>query len=89
MYIILFAVVFAIVFYLWSTIKNFVTVTVLSNTNITPQGFMWFGSLLLLNLVILGFVIWFYYNTKNKPGSMGKKGVTGLPGDNARDCSTC
>lgn len=89
MYIILAAIIFAIVFYSWATIKNIVSVTIFSNTNITPQGFIWFGSILLLNIVIFGFIIWFYYYIRDRPGPVGRQGFPGQPGDNAKDCKIC
>lgn len=89
MYIILAAIVFAIVFYSWTTLKNIVTVTIFSNTNITSQGFMWFASILLLNLVIFVGTIWFYYYIRDRPGPVGKPGFPGQAGDNAPDCKIC
>lgn len=90
MYIIIGALIFAIIFYSWTTIKNIITVTLLSNTNITPQGFMWFGSLLLLNTIIFGFIIWFYYYVKERPGPIGKPGFQGQSGVIiAQNCKTC
>jgi hypothetical protein len=89
MYIIISAISFAIIFYSWTTLKNILTVTIFSNTNIAPQGFMWFGSILLINIIIFAFIIWFYYYILNRPGPVGKRGFPGQPGDNARDCQTC
>ncbi len=89
MYIIIFAVIFAIIFYSWTTLKNIVTVTIFSNTNVTPQGFMWFGSLLLLNIVIFAFIIWFYYYIRDRPGPVGRPGFPGNAGEDTPDCKTC
>lgn len=86
MYIIIAAIIFAIIFYSWSTIKNIINLTIFGNTKISSQGFLWFGSILLLNIFILSFVIWYYYYIRNQPGPVGRRGFPGLAGDNARDC---
>ena len=84
--ILILAVIFAIVFYSWTALKNMVSLTIFSNTNVTPQGFMWFGSILLINIVILAFIIWFYYYVRDRPGPVGKRGFPGQSGDDAHDC---
>ncbi len=89
MYIIIAAFIFAIVFYSWTTIKNVLSITIFSNTNITPQGFMWFGSILLINIIIFAFIIWFYYYIRDRPGPVGRQGFPGQSGDDAKDCKTC
>ena len=89
MYIIIAAFIFAIVFYSWTTIKNVLSITIFSNTNITPQGFMWFGSILLINIIIFAFIIWFYYYVRDRPGPVGRQGFPGQSGDDAKDCKTC
>jgi hypothetical protein len=89
MYIIFAAILFAIIFYFWSAIKNIFTATIMSSSGVTSQGFIWFGSLVLLNVVIFGFIIWFYYYIKDMPGPVGKPGYPGLQGDDAKDCKTC
>lgn len=90
MYIIFAAILFAIIFYFWNAIKTIFMATVMNNSGgISPQGFIWFGSLVLLNVVIFGFIIWFYYYIKDMPGPVGKPGYPGLPGDDAKDCKTC
>jgi hypothetical protein len=89
MYIIIAAIIFAIVFYSWTTIKNVLSITIFSNTNITPQGFMWFGSILLINIIIFAFIIWFYYYIRDRPGPVGRQGFPGQSGDDANDCKTC
>jgi hypothetical protein len=89
MYIIIFAIIFAVIFYSWTTLKNILSVTIFSNNTITPQGFMWFGSLLLLNIVIFAFIIWFYYYIRDRPGPVGRQGFPGQPGEDAPNCKTC
>jgi glucan phosphoethanolaminetransferase (alkaline phosphatase superfamily) len=89
MYIIFGAILFAIAYYFSNIIRNIFTTTVTDSKTISRQGFIWFGSILMINLIVLVFIVWYYYYIRDKPGAVGKQGFPGLPGNNAKDCKTC
>ena len=88
MQVIIFAIVFAVLFYSWNAIKNGVSSINIfghaSNNNtsrVSKYGYMWFWTLVLINGILLAFSTWFYFTKKAVPGDAGKKGFPGLPGD--------
>ncbi len=85
MQIIIAAVIFAIVFYSWNTLQSLILSVfnrkAVNNTLINISGYAWFWSIVLINIVLLCFSTWFYFKTKNTPGSIGKRGLPGEPGD--------
>lgn len=56
----------------------------------SSQGFTWFISLVLINIFILIFIIWFYYyKSKYSVGPPGPRGYEGTRGLNSPDCKVC
>ncbi len=95
MELIVFAVLFALIFYFWDFIKNLLfysfgqkqTSQKNSNTTLLDNyGYRWFWIIVLINVILLCFSTWFYYNKKYEPGQIGKTGLPGYAGDNAPDC---
>jgi hypothetical protein len=56
----------------------------------SAQGFTWFISLVLINIIVLIFIIGFYYyKTKYSVGPPGPRGFDGLQGPSSPDCKVC
>jgi len=87
MKIIIAAVIFAIIFYSWNTIQSLIVSVfnrkAVNSTLINISGYAWFWSLVLINIVLLCFTTWFYFEKKNTPGNIGKKGFPGPAGEDA------
>ena len=90
MKIIAYAVLFMIAFYSIGKIGYIVnSVKSLLYTQNQQINFMWFTSILLINIILITFTIWYYYHIKNNSfGPSGPKGYPGLPG-NDTECLVC
>tara|TARA_Y100000389_G_C17411210_1_gene491024 strand:+ start:965 stop:1321 length:357 start_codon:yes stop_codon:yes gene_type:complete len=90
MEIIILAILFMIIFYSLGNVGyifNFVKEKVNVQDNI--YGYMWFFSILFINLILIGYTIGYYhYVKKNSFGPIGTKGYPGQVGDET-DCLIC
>ena len=90
MKIILLAILFMILFYSLSKIGyiiNFVKNQTSSQINI--YAYMWFFSILFINLILIAYTIGYYYHAKNNSyGPFGRKGYPGKVGDET-ECIIC
>lgn len=79
MYIIATVTFLIIAYYSFDIIKNAIFYYSNTNNNHLKIGNPWFFGLLIINLIIMIFVIYFY-NHKSTIGSIGKTGLGGYPG---------
>jgi hypothetical protein len=88
MNLILLAIGFTIVWFSIASIRTLISSITASRTfQANTQAFMWFFSLLALNLVIMAFIIGFYYyKIRGSPGALGPKGYQGSMGESSQPC---
>lgn len=88
MNLILLSVAFAVIWFSIGTIRTMMNSILSSRTfQANTQAFMWFFSLLALNLIIMAFIIsFYYYKIRGSPGALGPRGYTGLEGDPTPPC---
>lgn len=90
MKIILLAILFMIVFYSLGKI-GYIIKFVKENTSIQGNlyGFMWFFSILIINLILISYTIgYYYYVKKHSYGPSGPKGYPGKVGEET-ECLIC
>ena len=89
MKIILAAILFMIIFFSFGKIGYIINFVQNSLSSDNKYGFMWFFSIIFINLILLGYTIWQYHYTKNNSfGPIGPKGYPGLIGDET-ECLIC
>ncbi len=88
MNLVILAAIFAVLWFAGDAVRlTFGTVYQYAGQTIGTKAFMWFSSLLLINLAILIFIIGFYYyKISATPGASGPRGYPGLPGIDAGPC---
>jgi hypothetical protein len=94
MNLLILAAIFAVLWFSADTIRLiFNSVYQYAGNTIGNKAFMWFSSLLLINLAILLFIIGFYYyKISASPGAVGPRGYpgsTGLPAPPCYDTLSC
>lgn len=96
MYITVIAIFIAIIYFfgigMISTIYNNYLIPSVKSLNIhyESSGFMWFISILLVNILILIFIIGYYhYKMKYSVGPAGPRGFTGENGMSGGNCEMC
>lgn len=80
--------IFAILFFSYSTIRNLV-ITIFSNKGNLDgiNTYMWFSSVVIINLLIILFIYLFSrYKSKYSLGDQGEKGFPGFVGEPGGDC---
>jgi hypothetical protein len=50
------------------------------------NGYLWFFSLLIINLIVIAILVGFYYYKKNQKGNPGLQGPPGFPGQQGNEC---
>jgi hypothetical protein len=50
------------------------------------NGYLWFFSLLIINMVVIIFLVIFYNLKINENGKQGQLGVAGFPGQQGQEC---
>lgn len=90
MKIILLAILFMIVFYSLGKIGYIINfIKNQKRTDINIYGFMWFFSILFINLILISYTIGYYNYVKNNSyGPSGHKGYPGKVGDET-ECIIC
>ncbi len=88
MNLILLAVAFTIIWFSIGTIRTLLNSVLSSRAfQANTSAFMWFFSLLALNLIIMAFIIGFYYyKISGSPGALGPKGYPGQLGESSPPC---
>ena len=86
-YIVL-ALLFAVIFYSFSSIRYIVKSIFDGSGNLyNVNSYAWFWSLIIINLIILIFIYSYtWYKNNYSVGNMGEAGFKGLPGQPAKDC---
>lgn len=79
MFIIVTVIFIIIAYYSFDIIKNAIFYYSNTNNKSFQIGNPWFFGLLIVNLIIMTFVIYFY-NHKSTIGSIGRTGLGGYPG---------
>ena len=85
---ILIALLFAVIFYSFSSIRYIIKSIFDGTGNLyNVNSYAWFWSLIIINLIILIFIYGYSWYKKNYAiGDIGQLGFRGLPGQSARDC---
>ena len=88
MNLIILAIGFAIIWFSIATVRTLFNSVLSSRAfQANSQAFMWFFSLLALNLIIMAFIIGFYYyKISGSPGALGPKGYQGPLGESSPPC---
>ena len=90
MKIILLAILFMIVFYSLGKIGYIINLFKAQTTSqFNRYGFMWFFSILFINLILIAYTIgYYYYAKKHSYGPSGPKGYPGKVGEET-ECLIC
>jgi hypothetical protein len=83
MYIIVISVFLVIIILFWETIMTLVKTMTHSNLQ---NGYLWFFSLLIINVIIISIILGYYYYLTNQTGDIGIPGITGFPGQSGEKC---
>ena len=83
MFIIVFAVFLVIIILFWETIMTLVKT--MSNSSL-QNGYLWFFSLLIINIILISIILGYYYYLTTYPGESGIPGQTGFPGQPGDQC---
>ena len=83
MYIIIFSIFLILVLLFWSTIQT--AVKTMSTSNL-QNGYLWFFSLLVINIIVISVILGYYYYLTSKSGTTGLPGVPGFPGQSGDEC---
>lgn len=91
MYLIYGAIIFCIIFYFGSAIKEALLYYSSFNNKYLGVGNPWFFALLFVNILILTFIYIFYKDKSgiNNIGKMGPIGYTGVKGEPGEPCVYC
>lgn len=60
-------------------------VKTMSNSNL-QNGYLWFSSLLIINILIISIIVGYYYHLTNQTGVAGLPGAPGFPGQQGDQC---
>jgi hypothetical protein len=60
-------------------------VKTMSKSNL-ENGYVWFFSLLIINIIIISIIYGYYYYLTNQTGMQGIPGPTGFPGQPGEQC---
>jgi hypothetical protein len=82
------ALLFAVIFYSFSSIRYIVKSIFDGSGNLyNVNSYAWFWSLLIINLIIIIFIYGYsWYKNNYSLGDMGQPGFRGVPGKQAKDC---
>lgn len=85
------AIIFSILFYFGTTIKEAILYYSNFNSRYLGIGNPWFFSLLFINIILLIFIYNFYKEKsgKNNAGKIGPMGYIGKKGDPGEPCKMC
>lgn len=83
MYVIIIAVFIVVIILFWETIMTLVKT--MSNASL-QNGYLWFFSLLIINVILISIIIGYYYHLTTNPGKEGIQGKTGFPGQPGEQC---
>jgi hypothetical protein len=83
MYVIVISVFLVIIIFFWETIMTLVKT--MSNSNL-QNGYLWFSSLLIINILIISIIVGYYYHLTNQTGVAGLPGAPGFPGQQGEQC---
>jgi hypothetical protein len=83
MYIVIFAIFLILILLFWSTIQT--AVKTMSSSNL-QNGYVWFFSLLIINVIVISIILGYYYYLTSKPGNLGLPGESGFPGQEGDEC---
>jgi len=81
--VIVLAVFLVIIILFWETIITLVKT--ISNSNL-QNGYLWFFSLLIINVILISIILGYYYYLTNNSGAVGVPGQTGFPGQPGDQC---
>ena len=79
MFIILTVILILTVIYFWNNILTLLKILKTGNLDSTT-GYIWFFTLLIINIIIITFIYGFYYYKTNQTGKDGSSGSVGYPG---------
>ena len=82
------AILFALVFFSYSTVQNLVKSVFNGSGNLyNINSYAWFYGLVIINLIVILFVFYYSrYRMLYTPGDLGPKGYKGYNGENADNC---
>jgi len=83
MWLIYLSILFVIGLYFFESIKMMISNVVSTKMN---TGFIWFITLVIINIVLLIFIYLFTYLKTNEPGPVGVGGLKGFPGQEGDGC---
>ena len=83
MYVIVIAVFLVVIILFWETIMGLVKT--MSNSNL-QNGYLWFFSLLLINVILISVILGYYYFLTTQTGAVGIPGAPGYPGQSGDEC---
>lgn len=91
MYIIFTAFVLGFIFMTYNVISGFIFNLLDNYKNNYQTGIVWFGGLVVLNILLLAFIQFgkYYITTYKNMGTFGPKGYTGLKGDIGDNVNSC
>ena len=84
MYIIITTIFIILIVLFWDTL--IILLKTLNSKNLN-NGYVWFGCLLAINVIIISFIIGFYYHKKNSVGKSGSDGIKGFSGVDGEQCN--
>ena len=83
MYVIVISMFIVIIILFWETIMTLVKT--MSNSSL-QNGYAWFFSLLVINVILISIILGYYYHLTTHPGTEGLPGPTGFPGQPGEQC---
>jgi hypothetical protein len=83
MLIIIVAIFLVIIILFWETIMTLVKT--MSNSSL-QNGYLWFFSLFIINLILISIILGYYYYLSITPGMLGIPGNTGFAGKPGDQC---
>ena len=83
MYVIIISILIVLVILFWSTIK--VMLKTMTSSNL-ENGYLWFFSLLIINIFVISILVGFYKYKKNQKGNQGTIGAAGFSGQQGDEC---
>jgi hypothetical protein len=83
MWLVYLSILFVIGLYFFESIKMMISNVVSTKMN---TGFIWFITLVIINIVLLIFIYLFTYLKTNEPGPVGVGGLKGFPGQEGDGC---
>lgn len=83
MYVIVISIFLVLIILFWDTIMTLVKT--MSEPSL-QNGYLWFFSLLLINVIVISIIIGYYYHLTNQTGAAGIPGLAGFPGQQGEQC---